>query len=111
MDLENECSCEFHIVPYAAAHSSANHRKPEYMYFEAKRKKVFLNQYVIAQDLKILCRYTAQSDVGSIQKCIYFTAGEVEGGSIISKFPEIERSIDYLISHFSQREHQRGVWV
>lgn len=59
------------------------------------------NQSVIARDLKTLCRYTAQSDVGSIEKCIWFTAGEPDDGSIISKFPGIARGIDYLISHFS----------
>lgn len=81
------------------------------MYFgkkkEEKKSKVFQNQYVIAQDLKIPCRYTAQSDVRSIQKCIWFTAGEVEGGSILSKFPEIARGIDYLISNFSLKVYQR----
>lgn len=76
--------------------------------FGAKMKSSFFffsslpqNQSVIARDLKILCRYTAQSDVGSIEKCIWFTAGEPDDGSIISKFPGIARGIDYLISHFS----------
>lgn len=72
-----------------------------------KNQKFFRDQYVIAWDLKILCRYTAQSDEGSIAKCIWFTAGEMVDGSIISKFPGIARSIDYLISHFSQKVHQR----
>lgn len=31
----------------------------------------------------------------------------MEDGSIISKFPEIASGIDYLISHFSQKVHQR----
>lgn len=75
--------------------------------FWSKNEKFFRNQYVIAWDLKILCRYTAQSDVGSIEKCIWFTAGEMVDGSIISKFPGIARSIDYLISRFSQKVHQR----
>lgn len=75
--------------------------------FWGRKWKVFQNRYVIARDLKILRRYTAQSDVGSIEKCIWFTAGEMEDGSIISKFPEIARAIDYLISHFSQKVHQR----
>lgn len=72
-----------------------------YVFWE-QNWKVFQDQYVIARDLKILCWYTAQSDMGSIEKCIWFTAGEMADGSIISKFPEIARGIDYLISHFSQ---------
>lgn len=72
-----------------------------------QKLKVFHNQYIIARDLKILCRSTAQSDAGSIEKHIWFTAGEIEGGSIISTFPGIASGIDYLISHFSQKVHQR----
>lgn len=69
----------------------------------------FSNQYVIARDLKkILSRYTAQFDAGSIEKCIWFTTGEMVGGSIMSRFSGIgKRGIDYLISDFSQKVHQR----
>lgn len=84
-----------------------NNSKLNLYIFWSKKRKVFQNQYVIAWDLKILCRYTAQSDVGSIEKCIWFTAREMVDGSIISKFPGIARGIDYLISHFSQKVHHQ----
>lgn len=74
---------------------------------QEKKRKVFQNQYVIARDFKntspLRHRCAPQTDVGSIEECIWFTAGEMGDGSIISKFPGIARDIDYLISHFFQK--------